>query len=181
MCKSQQCNLLPSTKLTKLGVILHVRSYWLGIYLYWVLFERAKKVWVKLLPFPSNALAKFWGLKVHGKWFHKWDLIYSMCKYRYFILCILTTSQAWTLKSDFCEIIFHLQPIMTVMRWRINMCSLDTICSILFMMFYFHEFHKNCMIRENSIRELQYLWWNAVGTKKEVCKILKELATNLWK
>jgi len=49
-----------------------------------------------------------------------------------------------------------------------------------------HEFHENCLIRENLICELQYLWWNVLWTieaKKKVGEILNmnyQLATNSW-
>ena len=51
----------------------------------------------------------------------------------------------------------------------------NTVRGVLFMTLYFHEFHENCVIRENLICELQYLWWNvlwAIETKKEVREIL---------
>jgi len=38
------------------------------------------------------------------------------------------------------------------------------------MTLYFHEFHENYIIHKNLIRELQYIWLNAlfaIGTKKE--------------
>ena len=52
---------------------------------------------------------------------------------------------------------------------------------------YFHEFRENCVIREDLIRELQYLGWNvllATETKKEVRENLNvnhQLATDSWK
>ena len=35
---------------------------------------------------------------------------------------------------------------------------LHTVRGVLFTTLYFHEFHENCVIRENLIRKLQYLW-----------------------
>jgi len=56
---------------------------------------------------------------------------------------------------------------------------------VLFTTLYFHKFQEKCVIHENLIHELQYLWWNlAIATKKEVCEILNVnylLAANSWK
>ena len=62
--------------------------------------------------------------------------------------------------------------------------GVHTVRGVLFMTLYFHKFCENCVIRENLIRELQYLRWNvilAIGTKKEVHEKLNvnyQLATD---
>ena len=43
MCKPLKYNLLPSTKFSKLGVILCTIGYWLQIHPYWILFETQKR------------------------------------------------------------------------------------------------------------------------------------------
>ena len=53
----------------------------------------------------------------------------------------------------------------------LSSCFYNTVRGVLFTTLYFHEFRENCVIRENLIRELQYLRRNvllAIGAKKEV-------------